>query len=169
MVENYESNVILDDISDHLPCLLSLKKLNVAMKQTIQITSRDTRKRNMNSLNKKLSEIEWDIMLNSEDINICTNNVHEQLIESIERHLPLSTRTINHKHLRKEPWVAAGLMNCIRRSKKLYANSLKNNSTEKEHTLYKSYSRALNRIKRLAKKSYYDTKCNEYKHNTKKL
>ena len=169
MVENYESNVILDDISDHLPCYLSLKNQNVAEKRSTQITSRDTREKNMKTLANELSTVKWSDILNDDDINVCMNKVHEQLLWSIERHLPLTTWTINQKRLRREPWVTSGLLNCIRRSKKLYAISLKKNSTEKDYILYKNYSKALNRIKRRAKKSYYETKCKEYKHNTKKL
>ena len=123
----------------------------------------------MKTLFNELSAVKWDAMLNDDDINVCMNKVHEQLRWSIERHLPPSTQTINQKRLRREPWVTSGLMNCIRRSKKLYATSLKKNSTEKKHILYKDYSKALNCIKRVAKKSYYETKCKEYKHNIKKL
>ena len=38
MVERYSCNVVLDDISDHLPRVLSLKGLNTAKTEPIKIT-----------------------------------------------------------------------------------------------------------------------------------
>ena len=43
MVENYSCNIMLDDISDHLPSILSLKGLKSAKTEPIEITSWDTR------------------------------------------------------------------------------------------------------------------------------
>ena len=81
----------------------------------------------------------------------------------------VSTRQIKYKNLRREPWVSAGIMNCIKRSKKLYATSIRTNATEKDCIVYKEYSKLLNKLKCSAKKLYYESKCEEYKSNTKKL
>ena len=79
--------------------------------------------------------------------------------------MPVSTRQIKHKNIRREPWVSAGIMNCIRRSKKLYTASIRRNATDKDCIVYKEYSKLLTKLKCFAKKS----KCEEYKSNTKKL
>ena len=60
-------------------------------------------------------------------------------------------------------------MRCIQRSKKLYAQSVRKNSTDNDSIVYREYLNKLTKIKRTAKKMYYDLKCEEYKHNTKKL
>ena len=54
MVERYDCNVLLDDISDHLPSLLSLKRMNTSKIEPIMITGRDTRERNMKALVREL-------------------------------------------------------------------------------------------------------------------
>ena len=41
---SYESNVLIDDISDHLPSVCILKNAKVSRKKLITIKSRDTRK-----------------------------------------------------------------------------------------------------------------------------
>ena len=79
----------------------------------------------------------------------------------------MRTRQIKYKNLRREPWVSAGLLCCIRRSKNLYAQSLKKGGTDKDCIVYKEYSNLLNKLKRAAKKMYYESKCEEYKFNTK--
>ena len=83
--------------------------------------------------------------------------------------MPVSIQQIKYKNLHREPWVSAGIMNCIRRSKKLYATSIRRNATEKNCIVYKEYSKLLTKLKRSAKKLYYESKCEEYKSNTKKL
>ena len=65
--------------------------------------------------------------------------------------------------------MSAGLLRCIKRSKKLYSRSIRSDSSETEHLEYRGYSRCLTKLKQLAKKQYYESKCEEYKHNTKKL
>ena len=95
--------------------------------------------------------------------------MHELLLTKINHHLPIKTRQIKYKNVRKEPWISTGLLRCIKRSKKLYSRSIRYDSTETECLAYRDYSRFLTRVKCFAKKQYYETKCEEYKHNTKKL
>ena len=58
MVEKYSCNVVLDDISDHLPSDLALEGLNTAKTETIKITSRDTRERNIQALTRELMNVD---------------------------------------------------------------------------------------------------------------
>ena len=168
-MENYSCNVVLDDISDHLPSILSLKGLNAAKTEPIKITSRDTRKCNVQALTPELTCIDWTEIFDTDDVNLCTKKFHEHLVTEVDHHLPVCTRQIKYKNLRREPWVSVGLMCCIRRSKKLYALSIRKNATDKDRIVYKEYSNLLTRLKRSAKKMYCESKCEEYKSNTKKL
>ena len=43
LIEKFTCNVILDDISDHLPTVLSLRGMNLAKSEPLTVTSRDTR------------------------------------------------------------------------------------------------------------------------------
>ena len=169
MVENYSCNIMLDDISDHLPSILSLKGLNSGKTEPIEITSRHTRQRNVQALIRELTVMDWTEILEENDVNLSTKQFHEHLIAKIDHHMPVSTRQIKYKNLRRETWVSVGIMNCIRRSKKLYTTSLTRNATDKDRIVYKEYSKLLTKLKRFAKKLYYESKCEEYKSNTKKL
>ena len=43
LIEKFTSNVVLDDISDHLPTVLSLRGINLAKSEPLTVTSRDMR------------------------------------------------------------------------------------------------------------------------------
>ena len=131
MVEKYSCNVVLDDISDHLPSILSLRGLNTDKTEPLTISSRDTRERNMQALTRELSATDWSDCLDVDDVNVSTKKLHDHLITKIDHHLPMCTRQIKYKSLRKEPWMSAGLMCCIRRSKKLYTKSIKKTPLKK--------------------------------------
>ena len=167
MVEKYSCNVVLDDISDHLPSVLSLEGLNTAKTEPIKITSRDTREHNIQALMRELMNVDWAKSFELDDVNLSTKRFHERIVAKVDHHLPVCTRQIKHKNLRREPWVSTGLLSCIQGSKKLYAQSLKIGGTDKDHIVYREYSNLLNKLKRAAKKMYFETKCNEYKFNTK--
>ena len=169
LIEKCTSNVVLDDISDHLPTVLSLIGMNLAKSEPITVMSRDMRERNLKALVRELSSVNWSDILDTNDMNLSTNRMHELLLTKISHHLPVKTGQIKYKNIRKEPWISAGLLRCIKRSKKLYSHSIRKGSTETDHLVYMDYSRFLTRVKRFAKKQYYETKCEEYKHNTKKL
>ena len=63
---------MLDDISDHLPSILSLKGLNSAKTEPIEITSRDTRERNVQALIRELTVTDWTEILEDSDVNLST-------------------------------------------------------------------------------------------------
>ena len=167
MVENYSCNVVLDDISDHLPSVLSLEGLNMAKTEPIKITSRDTRECNIQALMRELNNVDWAKTIELDDVNLSTKRLRERIVAEVDHYLPVCTRQIKYKNLRREPWVSAGLLSCIQRSKKLYAQSLKKGSTDKDGIVYREYSNLLNKLKRAAKKMYFENKCEEYKFNTK--
>ena len=169
LIEKFTSNVILDDISDHLPTILFLVDMNLAKSEPLIVMSRDTREHNLKSPERELTSVDWSDILDTNDVNLSTDRMHELLLMKINQHLPINTRQIKYKNVRKEPWVSAGLLSCIKKSKKLYSRSIRPDSTETECLAYKDYARCLTRLKRFAKKQYYKSKCEEFKHNTKKL
>ena len=148
LLEKYNCNVLLDNISDHLPCVMSLSGMNLAKSEPITIISRDMREQNLKALVCELSDVDWSDIMDEEDVNLSTNRVHECLVSKIDHHLPLRTREIQYKMVRREPWVSAGLLHCINRSKKLYSQSIRHDSTEKDCLVYKDYTRSLSKILR---------------------
>ena len=166
---NYDSGVLIDDISDHLPSITTVKNLKVSKKEPITITSRDTRQKNVTALKTRLAGINWKNLLTPNSPNTNMSLLHDRLAKEIDHFTPVKTRTVNPKMARREPWLTAGIYISIRKSKKLYSKTLHTDSNEDARTKYNNYSKQLQRVKRLAKQSYYEDKCRTFKHNTKKL
>ena len=168
-LSNYESGVLVDDISDHLPSITTVKNLNVSKREPITITSRDTRQKNVTALKASLAAINWQNLITPNSPNTNMTLLHAKLAEEIDHFTPVKMHTVNPKKARREPWLTTGIYISIRRSKKLYLETLRSNASEVTRTKYSNYAKQLQRVKRKAKLSYYEDKCRLFKHNTKKL
>ena len=168
MLDLCTSNVLVEDISDHLPSVVSITGLKLSKKEKVKITSRDTRKRNVDALLNALSKTDWSKHI-TDDVNTSFEKLHIELSTMLDHFVPFSTHEINHKSLRREKWVTPGILNSINTSKKNYKKMLANNQDSNLCTRYHEYAKVLKKTLRFAKKAYYVERCNLYKSNTKKL
>ena len=172
--EMVESYVAIDNTSDHLPCVAIVKDILVTRNTKIKIKSRDLRDKKIELLKRELETIDWNALVSTSTKNIDKLNnsvglMHSRLCEEIERCCPLVEREIKYCKLRKEPWVSSGLLTSIRKSKKLYKDTLMAGCDTKLIEKYKLYNSKLQHLKRRAKAKYYFDKCEEFRNNTKKL
>ena len=156
-------------MSDHLPSIVSIKNLKLGKRVPIQITARDTRKKNIDALNNSLKQANWGDLIEPNDPSKSMSNLHERLKQDIDHFMPLKTYCINSKKARREPWVTAGIQLSTRKSKKLYCTTLHKGATEADHAKYKTYASLLKNLIRHSKRMYYGKKCMSFRHNTKKL
>ena len=166
---SYLSSVMIDDISDHMPTACVIKALKRAKKDPVAITSSDTRPRNMTALKNHLQSYEWKTILAEQDVNCCMSSFHNMLTSEMELCIPMVTRTINPKRIRREPWLTASLSKCIEKNKKNYCRALRNNNNPNIRTHYLAYNKILRKSLKLAKQEFHREKCREFQHNTKKL
>ena len=149
LLVHYESRIILDDISDHLP---SLSKLEDALeKKNVKkiITSQNVGERNLEKINNSLSKQNWSSVI-TENVDESFNNVHDLLQNTIELHTPKVTRKLRNKSFRHEQWLSPAILRSINRQKKLYIKTIKASSTEQDIVKYKNYKRILDKLKRFA-------------------
>ena len=99
------------------------------------------------------------------DANNSLDELHSTILNILNIHALEKEVLIRPKRINK-PWVSKGLENSIRKTQKLYQQSLAN---PKDNTCYKDYVRVLKKSKRLAKINHYHNKCKEFKQNSKKL
>ena len=64
------SCIIINDTSDHLPCLSVLRDISVGKEEKVMITKRNMKGRNINAYKNSLAEIDWTEVLLSNDVNI---------------------------------------------------------------------------------------------------
>ena len=167
--EQHNSYVAIDDTSDHLPCISIVKNVLINNHTKVRIESRDTREKNIKRLKAKLSETDWDNLLNTNDVNEMTDSFHTILCQEIEKFCSKTSRMLNYSRLRREPWLSNGIMKSIKRAKVLYKDTLINGCSNHTIDRYKEYNCMLQRVKRQAKCKYYFDKCTEFRNDTKKL
>ena len=168
MLDLCTSNVLVEDISDHLPSVLSISGIKTNTKENVKIISRDTRKQNVDALLNALSKTNWSTFV-TEDVNNSFTNLHTELSKLLDHFVPYKSHEINYKNLRREKWLTPGLLNSIKTSKKNYRKMLVNKNDTKLTKKYHDYAGLVKKILRQSKKAYYEEKCNLYKSNTKKL
>ena len=172
----YDSGVLIDNASDHLPCITNIKHYNVPKNHDIYIESRDIRNKNIDRLKENLGETKWANIMqeathhcSSEKVEGMFQAFHSELVRQINSFCPMVKRKVKTCELRKEAWVMGGLLKSIRKSKQLYKLTVKSQSSPNDRERYQNYMKALNKTKRVAKKMYYIKSCNKFKSNTKKL
>ena len=166
-----ESRILIENISDHLPSLVSLGNFHHSQKEGVKIYSRDTRKQNLEKLREALENINWDAQLkpHRKNLDIMTERFQRLLGENVDHFTPYRERTINHKKLRKEKWVTGALLISIQKGKRLYKKSISNQATKADRKRYHDYMLVLRKVKRFAKKSYYLNRCVDFRTNTREL
>ena len=165
---NYESGILIDDISDHMPSICVIKSLKGVGKDVVQITSRDTRPRNLNALKTHLSNYDWANLLHTSDVNTSMTKLHNTLQEEIDHCIPEVT-SIRRKQVRRESWVTPILKRSIDKSKQLYHRVLKQTDDNELRKHYLAYKNTLKKTLQSAKRMFYQDKCKEFRQNTKKL
>ena len=127
------------------------------------------REPNIFALKTQLKCIDWLDLLRDDMVDVNLNRLNEVIQEHIDRFVPYREYAVNPKRLRREPWVTAGILNSIHHCKALYSKTLKLQCKEQNRIEYKNFASSLSKVKRSAKRMYYEGKCLEYRNNTKKL
>ena len=160
-----KAGVIVTDLSDHFPCILTVTDFNQSNTNQTKIIKRKLNKKNLDKIKNDIGNIDWEMELNNLDTNKSFENLHNKLKEIIDLHAPERLTYLKEKRINK-PWISKNLANCIRKSKILFKKSLMNPGTNSH---YKDYSKVLKRSTRIAKLNYYKSLCKDFKSNTKKL
>ena len=143
---NFASSILIDDISDHFPSLITLKDQNVCKKEPLKITKREINDSKITELKNTLNSVNWEERLNNLTANNAFNSFHTLLVETVETVLPEKIKTINHSKIIRDPWIHSGIQKCLRKQKLLYQAMLRSGKTE-----------------------YFLAKCASFKNNSRKL
>ena len=162
---DYEPSIVVNDMSDHFPCLLKINNPSLLLKPPTKITTRGLTYEKISELNHKLREINWNDKLDNSTVTASYTKFQNLLINTIDEVAPYHTIKITNNKLIKEPWLSVGLHKCHRKQQQLYRKTLKQTSTDQDHIKYKTYRNKLKQIK----EDYYRSKCIEYRQNTSRL
>ena len=84
----YEPNIVVNDMSDHLPCLLKIKDPSIFTKPPTKITTRGLNCEKVSELNNKLLGINWDDMLENDSVTEQYTKFHDTLHNIIDEVAP---------------------------------------------------------------------------------
>ena len=164
-----DCGILLENLSDHLPCYCILRNMNPHRKEDLEITSRDTQPKNIKALKFALQK---EDVLKTDPAGTAEeqfNEFHDKLKSTLDHFLPMRTQKIPARKRRREPWLTSGLEISIKKCKTLYKNHIKDRTNDRKYAKYLSYNQQLKRTKRFAKRNYYTEACSENKKNSKLL
>ena len=161
----YDSGIIIVDVSDHLPifsmCVKSIK--NTIITKTMK-TVRQIKEDNIIALNRELASLAWDRVLLEEDTNTAYDQFTSELMRVYHKCCPLKYVKLNKRTDPVKPWVTSGLVNACRKKNNLYRQFLIQRTIVTERR-YKLYKNKLTAILRKEKKKYYCALLLENKNN----
>ena len=166
---NFDSGLIVDDISDHLPSIVLMKQTHLTDKSPIEFDSRNLTDDKISRIKSKLMCVDWNGTLNNDDCSVNFENFCTKLNMIMGNIAPIKHIRISGKRRFVEPWMSTSLEITSRNNKKLYLETLRKDCPTSTVEKYKNSRNLLNRLKRSAMKKYYATKCMEYRDNTTKL
>ena len=147
------SGITKTDITDHFPIFTILEKYNKNPPEKTKIMKRDFSEENIHTFEFLLKNIDWNRLLPLDSPNLAYGN----FLKEIE---------IKTKHL-GTPWITKSLQKSSKRKQRLYEKFLKRRTIENENQ-YKTYKNLFEKIKKNAKKNYYQRKLELYENNIKK-
>ena len=125
-LQSHHSAVLINDLSDHFP-ICTLFKSDIKPIPRLNQYKYSFTKSNISALNNFLANYDWNIVLNSNDVNFVSSRFIEIIHHGLNLHC---TSKIKHCKKRKQPWLTLGL--------------LKSSSVKKNYT--KNMSNVLSKI-----------------------
>ena len=118
--KKYESAVLINDMSDHLPILTLLRQTKLKNNTPLIFESRKLNDTIVHSINTALDQINWDDKLSGSNCNE-NYNIFMTLIDStMEKYSPLRKIRISSKRIYIEPWMSRGLEISSKKKDTLY-------------------------------------------------
>ena len=166
--KNFESSILISDISDHLPSIVNIHSHTTDTVEPWEFNCRSLNENNMKEINNLLLSTDW-ATLNTKDVNISFTELQNRIDYYMNAITPLKTVIIPSHKAWCEPWITKGLSKSMNKCTLLYKKSLRSDATSSAEAKYKNYRNCLTKIKCKARMDYYTSKCYALKSNMKKL
>ena len=158
------SGILYTDISDHFPVFHVDQNTCFKDKETV-FKKRVYSETNFQKFADKMSERNWDSILNCEDAQLAYSDFFSYFIESYNLCFPI--KVFKYGYTTRKPWLSEGMKKAIKTKNKLYRRS-KKSGVEAHDREYKRYRNTLTKLITEAERTHYDLLLKENKHNLKK-
>ena len=143
----FESTILLNDMSDHLPLLAMLKQTKLLNKEPLTFQSRCLNSDKLQVANHHLIRKDWIGLLNGTTCNDKFNQFTDLVNQVLDDIGPIKTMRISAKQRYIEPWMTRGLEEASKTKLKLYKKSIQNGSTNEDQCKYKQHWNICNELK----------------------
>ena len=163
---SYKSGIILNSLSDHFPVVY----FQEGKHELVQLPDKITRKINSKTIPafcNLLKSTSWSNVINKPDPKNAFSNFFQIIDSGRDLAFPeirVKQKTIKFKH---NPWMSRGLKISKKRKDILFARKVKH-SCDKNLNEYKIYNQLYNKVRRAAKKLYYDKQFTRFTKDSKK-
>ena len=89
---NYTSNILVSNLSDHLPCYIEIKKFYAGKRDATKIKKRKLNNNNLNKIKMEIGSVKWESLLCNLGASESFVTVHNKIIEIIDE-LPRNMRS----------------------------------------------------------------------------
>ena len=163
-----KSGIILNDLSDHFPCIMTLTDMLKNKNDYTEFVSRKIDSKHINQIVDTLN-IDWTTHLGNFDTEKSFKLFHDKVNQTLESFTEEKLIKISNKRIIKEPWLTKGIIKASNKQLQLYKNWLQDKDNDVLYERYKQYRNGLKQIKRKAKTEFYTKQCERYKQNSKQL
>ena len=118
--QNYDSFIIIENISDHFACFAILKDQNKSSKGPKYIKTRNLDDTKINDIVTTLLQIDWTDYLGTLSANEGFNAFHSVVISTIDSIVPEVEIKLSKNRTARDHWITKGILNSICKQKKLY-------------------------------------------------
>lgn len=165
------TNIILYDISDHLPCIVFIKNMSPRSNNKVNYMKQDFKHFDESSfltdLDSNLSP--FSKLINTTlDPNNLWNNFEQIFNDTVYSHAPIRKVTRKERKFNNKPWLTKGIIKSINTKNMMFKLAVSNKS-QKFSSIFKKYRNLLTRVQNLSKKLFYKRSIQNSTGNSKKL
>ena len=159
------SLVILDDMSDHYPCFISMNLPVASRRECKYYTNRKFDENSDFNIKHSLLHYDWSPM-QTMNVDDSYNYLVTAILDMLNLYAPVRTKKVSNINSFTEPWMTVKFLKYNRKCKKLCAQA-KNSKSKDDINKYKEYRRSVNVLKRHDKKAFYCKLFEKISNNTK--
>lgn len=169
LTSDYKSAILLYDISDHLPCFISINYKIDIWKNIKQVyKKRIFDRNNILALKNKLVELntmQFETLNCEQSFNLFSTF----LLNTLNTTCPEKEFYLGKNKVRRQPWVTKGILTSSHKCNRLYRKTIGKAKTDVNVIKYHKYRNIYNKLKTKCKIEYYKNKINLFKHDSKNL
>jgi hypothetical protein len=161
------SGSIIDDLSDHWITFVQLIQNNKHKMKPKVDKRRLITTENLTNFRNSLSNLHWNEVLLSDNVDVCYDLFWNQLKTLYDLHFPVVTSRFNRNFNKISDFMTKGLLVSRRTKINLLKRSL-TEPTEQNKLKYREFRNLYNKLLRIRKKSHLQERLNKCKKNPKK-